>query len=287
VRQCLVALSDSTEMLRRLMNYRFDGGGLCGYNFGNLFLSALEKINGSFTKGVMEAADILDVKGDVIPVSEGNMRLHIKLANGKVLVGENNLDHNQNIRKIGIKKVFLKPRVRANKKALKAIEQADFIIIGPGDHFGSIISNLLVDGITGAIKHSKAKVIYNVNLTNKKGQTDNWDLDRYVFEINGYIGENRVNFATHNSQKVSRYLATKYVRREGSSAIVVLKDKTKKRPFAVIGGNFLYEKSVPAVRGDADADTRSFIRHDSDRLARTTMFLIDPEMNRKFVKKIL
>ncbi|EKE21203.1 MAG: hypothetical protein ACD_7C00311G0003 [uncultured bacterium] len=180
IRQCLVALSNSSDTLRELMNYRFENGGLKGHNFGNILLSALEKIQGSFSLGVKEATHILGVQGQVIPVSEDEMNLYIKLKNDKILVGEKQLDHNNDVRKYGIKKVYLKPSAQADREALSAIKKADIIIIGPGDHHGSIIPNLLVSGISEAIRKSKAKVIYNCNLTNKKGQTENFDVDKYA-----------------------------------------------------------------------------------------------------------
>ncbi|KKW06083.1 MAG: hypothetical protein UY41_C0036G0006, partial [Candidatus Moranbacteria bacterium GW2011_GWE1_49_15] len=88
VRQCLVALSDSSKILRELMNYRFENGGLKGHSFGNLFLSALEKINGGFSAGVEEASKILNVKGEVIPVTDQDTKLYMELLNGDKLRGE-------------------------------------------------------------------------------------------------------------------------------------------------------------------------------------------------------
>ena len=88
IRQCLVALSNSSDTLRELMNYRFENGGLEGHNFGNILLSALEKIKGNFSLGVKEATHILGVKGEVIPVSEEDMNLYIKLNRDKILIGE-------------------------------------------------------------------------------------------------------------------------------------------------------------------------------------------------------
>ena len=165
IRQCLVALSDSSDKLRDLMNYRFPTNGdsdldkemrgLAGHSFGNLLLSALEKINGNFIDGVREAAKILNIKGQVLPVSEKDMNLAIELNNGKIIIGEKYLDHNKQIRKHSVKKVFLKPQISANKKVLKVIKNADIIILGPGDHYGSIIPNLLVKGVAKTICKSK------------------------------------------------------------------------------------------------------------------------------------
>lgn len=288
VRQCLVALSDSSKELRELMNYRFKNGGLEGHNFGNLFLSALEKISGSFSKGIAEAIKILNAKGEVIPVSEKSMRLFIKLKNGKLIKGENELDHNREINKAGIDEVFLCPKVRANAKALEKIKNADLIVIGPGDFYGSIVPNLLVGGICEAIKKSKAAVVFNCNLTNKKGQTDDFDLDTYVSEINNYIGKDRIQYATFNTKKPLAVLIKKYEKREGRGMAVSFNEKKHtQRKFKVVRADILDEKKIKTNKKDAIADTRSFIRHDSHKLAKILMILLELGDYENVIKEII
>ena len=270
-RQCLTALSDSSEMLRKLMDYRFEGGKLKGHTFGNLFLSALEKINGGFYRGVEAAAKILDVKGEVIPVSEENMRLRIELNSGKILAGENQLDHNIEVRSHGIKRVFLRPQVRAHRRAVEKILSADFVIIGPGDLHGSIIPNLIVTGISEAVRKTKAKIIFNCNLTNKKGQTENFSLDDYVNAVEKYIGRGRIGSVVFNNKKLNSDLADKYEKREGRSSIVRIKDAVGDRSYEIISADVLNNKKIRRVKSDAISSTRSFIRHDSDKLAKVLM----------------
>lgn len=268
VRQCLVALSESSKKLRNLMNYRFEKGALRGHNFGNLFLSALEKINGNFLKGIASASEILKVNGKIIPVSEGDMRLLIKLKNGKILQGEKELDSNKEIRKIGIKNISLESKVKPNWQAISAIKKADIIIIGPGDFFGSILPNLLIKEIGEAIEKSKASVIFVCNLTNKKGQTEGFDLDKYATEINKFIGQNRINFVLFNDKKPAADLIKKYERQEGKNSRVLW--GKRKKEFKVIKVDLLSKKRVK-IKGkalDAIARYRSFIRHDSDKLAK-------------------
>lgn len=276
VRQCLVALSDSSEMLRKLMNYRFDKGGLKGHNFGNLFLSALEKINGNFSKGIEEAIKILNVKGEVIPVTNTDTNLFMELKNGKKLRGEEDINHNFNIEKVGIKKNYLFPRAKANKKAIKKITAADVIVIGPGNHYCSIIPNLLVDGICEAIKKSRAKIVFNCNLTNKKGQTEDFDLDRYVLEINKYIGKNRIDFAIFNTKKPAGNLIKKYEKQEGKNMIVNFDEKDNHgRKFKVIKADMISRKKIKNNSNDPISDNRSFIRHDGAKLAKVLMNIIE------------
>jgi uncharacterized cofD-like protein len=287
-RQCLVALSDSTDELRALMNYRFDQGGLAGHNFGNLFLSALEKINNSFSKGVAEAAKILDVQGEVIPVSEKNMRLHIKLKNGEVLLGESQLDHNDKIRKIGLDEIFLKPKIGANKKALEKIMTADAIFIGPGDLYGSILPNILVGGIAEAIKKTKAKIFLNCNLTNKKGQTDDYKISDYVRVIESLIGKNKINFVIFNSEKIPKKLIEKYEKREGVGSVIVFDIvSNEKRNYKIILADILRKEEIKFLKEDIIASSRSFIRHDSDKLAKVLMMLLEIGDYNSIIKEII
>lgn len=287
IRQCLVALSNSSDTLRELMNYRFENGGLEGHNFGNILLSALEKIKGGFSLGVKEAINILGVKGMVIPVSEDDMNLYIKLKSNKILIGEKQLDHNLEVRKYGIKKVSLKPRAIANPDALRAIKEADMIVIGPGDHYGSIVPNLLVDGISNAIRKSKAKVVYNCNLTNKKGQTEDFDVDKYVDEMNNFLAGNRIDYVVFPFDEPPAELKKKYERREGKKSVVAFnKDKKSKRSYKVVRADILNKNIIRKNKNDKIADTRSFIRHDSDKLARVLVDILEIG-NKRLIKEIL
>ncbi|MFZ2193747.1 MAG: gluconeogenesis factor YvcK family protein [Candidatus Moraniibacteriota bacterium] len=272
VRQCLVALSESSETLRKLMNYRFKQGGLKGHNFGNIFLSALEKVSGNFEKGVEEASKILNIKGKVIPVINKSVRMHIKLKNGKIIIGENNLDHNEEIRRIGLEKIFLKPIVPANRKALEKIKKADLIIIGPGDYYGSIMPNLLAKNIPEAINNSRARIIYVCNLTNKKGQTDNFSLEKYTSEINKMLGSSKIDTVIFNNKKINPSLIKKYETREGKSSVVKKMEEVKLR-YKIIEADIIRNIRIEAIKNG-----QSFIRHDSDKLAKVIMKIMNKKI---------
>src|SRR5277367_4148896 len=149
VRQCLVALSNSSRLMRSLMNYRFENGGLGGHSFGNLLLSALEKVTGSFEKAVEEAGKILYIRGKVIPVTTNQVRLKMVLANRKVLEGEKEVYLSQEIDQ-GYTTIYLEPDPKANPRAIDEIMNADLIVLGPGGLYTSLIPNLLVEGISDA-----------------------------------------------------------------------------------------------------------------------------------------
>jgi uncharacterized cofD-like protein len=260
VRRALVALSRSEKLLANLFNYRFDKGALNGHNFGNLLITALERITGSFESALSEAGKLLNTRGEVIPVTLGNTNLYALLEDGKVIEGEADIDvpkHNANLK---IEKVYLKPKVKANKKALSAIREADLIIIGPGDLYTSIIPNLLVRGIPEAIKKSRAKKVYICNLTTKFGETNNFTSPDFVCSLERYLGKNILDFVIINTKKPTKERILKYEKEK--AAFVKCQNKNfMNRKIKIIKGNFLRKKG--------------FIRHDPERLAKVLLKILE------------
>jgi uncharacterized cofD-like protein len=265
VRQCLVALSESSDVMRELMNYRFGEGNLRGHSFGNLFLSALEKIKGSFSEGVAEAMRILSVKGDIFPVVNQNLRLIADCEKGKKIVGQDKINHSK---LPGVCKIKFSSKAIANKKAARKVLQADAVIIGPGNHYCSVLPNIAVKGFAAAIKKTKAKVIYVCNLTNKKGHTTGWSLNDYVDSVEKYIGKGRIDYVIFYNKKPNKKLVEKYEKQEGCDVLVKL-DETKQMSCKVVLRNIVSNKQVKYSSADVVASQRSFIRHDSIRLAKT------------------
>ena len=270
LRQCLVALSDSPEIMRKVFNYRFDKGSLAGHNLGNLLLSAMEKITGNNLKALKEISAILKIKGRVMPVSLESSNLKIDLNNGLKLVGEDRINHNYALDAIGIKKIFLDPLPIVNPEAVRAIMTADYIIIGPGNFYCSLIPNLLIPKISQAISKSHAKLIYVANLVNKRGHTSNFSLDDYVQYLQKYLKGRPIDFVIYNTQKPSIALLKKY-RKEGDEWLDLKYTKTKgsrSRSYpTIIQADILKNSFYKPMSEDHISNTRSFIRHDSDKLA--------------------
>lgn len=287
VRQCLVALSESEKSFRKLLNYRFEKGKLKGHSFGNLFLSALEKIEGNFADGLKEAMKILNVRGEILPVTKQEANLCIELENGKILRGENKINHS-NIRKFGIKKIFYQPRIRANSGALEKIKKADVIAIGPGNHYCSILPNLIIPEIGEAISKSRAKIVFNCNLTNKKGHTEKFSLDDYADDIEKYIGKGRIDYVTFNGKIPEKKLIEKYEKQEGKNILVGLGEKQKnQRRYEIIKSDLLSQKKPQYSKSDKLASKRAFIRHDSDKLTELIMFISEIKNYKKIIKTII
>ncbi len=271
VRQCLVALSDASDEMRALMNYRFANGGFKGHSFGNLFLSALEKTHKNFLEGVRTAMDILKVSGEVIPVTGSDVHLRMELGDGTFLEGEDIIDH-AHFQDKGVKKLSFRERIKANPRAVGRILNADIVVIGPGDLYGSILANLIVPEIAKAIRKTRAKVIYNANLTNKKGHTSGFSVDDYADAIENAIGKGRIDFVTLNTKKPPEKLIQKYSRQEGKGFLAEFNEAKKpNRTYRLIRGDFLKDGIPKKAKGDALANSRSFIRHDADKLAKAIM----------------
>lgn len=261
VRRALVALSESdNEMLSTLFNYRFDAGkGLKGHSFGNLILTALERITGRFDKAIEEAGKLLAVNGRVIPVALRPTRLSVELENGAIIRGETNIDVPKHDGRLQIMKAWLTPGVPANKEALRAIAAADLIVIGPGDLYTSIIPNLLARGIPAALKSTRGKVAYMVNLMTKFGETNGFRAADFVQTVERYTGPGVLDYIVLNNHRPSPARLRAYTE-EGANYV-----KSNLSPAAS-------ERWIP-INADL-LRPRGFLRHDPDKTARILRRLV-------------
>lgn len=275
VRQCLVALSTSSDLMRELMDYRFSSSGsLGGHSFGNLLLSALEKVTGKFELAVEEVGKILAIQGKVIPVTTHKVRLKMWLNSGKILEGEKNIYLSEEIKE-GYSQILLEPChtvfsdepicPEANPHALSAIKEADLIVFGPGGLYTSLIPNLLVPGISEAIQKSSAKKIYVANLMNRKGQTEGFKVGDYLSEIAKFMGKDLFDIVLVNSESPPEELIEAYAE-QGDLIENDLKEK-RVRAACLLG--------KIASSSDGDLIKRSLIRHRPDLLAKEIMKIAD------------
>jgi len=274
LRQCMVALAgqDSDETLRKLFTYRYGQGvGISGMTFGNLFMAALADIyKGDQKKAIEKTCEILGVKGQIIPVTFDKTNLVATYENGKQVLGEHEIDEPTEAQgKYKITNLELIPRAAINKDVIKAIESADFVILGPGDFYTSVLPNVIIDGVTASLKKTKAKIIFVMNLMTKFGQTSGFTALDFVREINKYVGRNPDIVIINNSNNFPKNILAKY-KAEGSepvkddlngiSGVRVVRKK--------LVSNKFYEKPK------SDKLKRSLIRHDSARLAKAVIDLL-------------
>lgn len=268
IRQCLVALSDAPVELRELFNYRFPKSTFEGHSFGNLFLSAVEKMSDSFDEAIRIAGDVLRIRGKVIPITLDNCRL-IMHQNGKKYTGE----HLISKQTISPEAEFsVTPPAHAHKDAVEAIAKANLIVIAPGNLYRSIIPNFLVDGIPEAIKKSRAKVVYVSNLVNKPKETAGFSVDDHVKAIEKYLGQGLIRYVLYNTDEPSPELLKRYTS-EGEIPVTYDAKAFKQAPYRAIAGSFLSHAKTKRSKNDTLLQ-RSFIRHDAQAVARAVQKLI-------------
>ena len=273
VARCLVALSSSDKLMRTLMDYRFENGKLEGFRFGNLLLSALEKMTGSFDSAVEKVSDILRINGRVIPSTLDKVHLMTKVGND-IIKGEEKIQ----MTKLNgsMEYIWLEPVARANPKALAALRAADAIIIGPGGHYTSLVTNLLVRGIPEAIVKSDAKKIFVCNLMTKKEHTQDYSVADYTAEIEKYLGGS-VDTVIFNNKMPSEDLLKRYAR-EGDSVTSWEKVPEGRE---LVGANLLTGRETSFKKIGTPNAEASLVRHDSAKLAAAIARILGVRKRRK------
>lgn len=271
VRQCLVALSDSPKV-RDLFQYRFDTGTFDGHSFGNVLLSALEKITGDFSQAVETASEILRIRGTVIPATLDNIRLKMEWPDKSlVLHGERVIDNEYFQYDPRRAQLSVVPAARANPMALAAIEQADVIVVAPGDLYTSLGPLLVIDGMSEALLKTKAKVFYVANLVSKQGQTDGFTVSDHASEIERFGGGGFLDYVLYNQQAPTEEIAKRY-EEEGGYVTQADIENLSAAHYEAVGGDFLGPMAA-AAKGDSLIGHRSLIRHDAKAVAKLILEL--------------
>lgn len=268
LRQCLVALSEASELWRKLFLYRFETGDLEGHNFGNIFLSALEKVTTNYDEVMDTVSYVLKTKGHVIPVTYEKTHVCAKYESGKVIVGETHIDEG-NTEKTRIVDAYLDPVVKSNNKAVERLQTTDYLVVGPGDLYTSIIPVLLVDDLKTKIKNSKTKVIYMLNLVTKTGQTTNYTARDHVADLTKYLGREPDYIFVNNGEILPEVLEWYTSHHEHP-----VEDDLNPDNFSgtIIRTDLVDRKQF--TKPDADKLSRSILRHDSDKLAEELLKII-------------
>ncbi len=199
LRRALSALSENKE-LKKEFNFRYKTGKEKGHVSGNLFLLNLTKKLGSEKKAILEAHKILEIKGEVLPVTYDRVNIVAETKKGKKIVGEDKIDTAKSF--LDIKNIYLSPLAKLNPSIKKVIQKADVILIGPGDLYTSVLCNFLVSGLRDEVRKSKAKKIWINNLTNKLSETNGFQLKDYLNEIDKYLGLDIIDYVIYQNKPV-------------------------------------------------------------------------------------
>ncbi len=251
IRKVIASLAETEPLVEKLINYRFQNGdGLSGHTIGNLLLTALTNITGNVSEGVEALGKVLNLKGKVIPLTEDNVTLMAHMEDGDIVEGERNIT----LDKRKIKDVFYKEKPIVNKDAIKAIKEADLIVLSMGSIYTSIIPNLICKEITDAIDSNKNSVMYVSNIVTQPGETDNFKVSDHIRVINNQLGKKKIDVVVANNSKIDKQLALKYSTLEQKDPVLLDYDKLK-------------QENIKIIEDDLVVIEDNMLRHDVMKLA--------------------
>lgn len=258
IRNCILALADTEPLMEDLLQYRFTEGSLKGQCFGNLFLAAMAGISENFEDAVQKMSSVLAVKGKVLPVTLDDMKLVAELENGEIIEGESKIPSEVIVRNTRIKKIAIKPiDAKPLEEAIKAINNADVIIMGPGSLYTSIIPNLLVKGIPEAICKSPAKKVYISNVMTQPGETDGFKVSNHLKVLMDYGVAENIDYVIANNGIIPPGIKEKYAKE--NAELVVLDYEN------------ISNLNVNVIEADLIKITKRYVKHNAEKLAELIM----------------
>jgi len=253
VRNCIVALAENDNALRRILDFRFDRGELEGHSLGNLMLVAVTELCGDFRLAVEEMNNLLAIRGRVLPVTTDHVMLAGETKDKKVVYGELEISKNGS----NLNEIWLEPEeTKPLKEILEAIDESDMIILGPGSLFTSVIPNLLIQEFADKIKKSKTPKVYVCNLMTQPNETEGMNIVQHVEWIRGAMGC-VPDYVLVNIAPIPENLLEKY-KKDGALPLLLDRyqaDKIKRMGCEIIEGEFV------------EVTKDNVVRHDSQKLA--------------------
>ncbi|WP_017654620.1 gluconeogenesis factor YvcK family protein [Fortiea contorta] len=257
IRNCLAALADEEKLLTELFQYRFRAGdGLTGHSFGNLFLTAMSDITGDLERAVAASSKVLAVRGQVLPATLSDVRLWAELADGRRIEGESNIPKaGGKITKVGC----IPANPPALPAAIKAIKEADYIIIGPGSLYTSLIPNLLVPEIADAIAQTTSLRIYICNIMTQPGETEGYSVADHIRAIDAAVGNRRLFDAVLVHKKSPSVKSLIRYAEQNSHPVFLDREAVTQLGRRIVPANVLFE------------DETGYVRHNPQKLARVLL----------------
>ena len=255
IRQCIAALAEAEPLMSKLFQYRFtEGTGLEGHSFGNLFLVAMSEVTGNFETAIHEASRVLNVRGSILPSTLEDVTLSARTHENEMVHGEHNITE----RGSAIRELFINPAgAEAHPDAVRAILDADLVVIGPGSLYTSVLPNLLVGGIQKALMASEARRIFVCNVATQQGETDGFTVADHLEALERHAGDGVIHAVVANNN-IAHALPEAW----HSSAVPVNRDGMAAFP------------GVRLVLADVVAEENRY-RHDPEKLAAMVMRMYD------------
>lgn len=243
-RNCLAALAAHSSPLSRVLQYRFtQGNHLSGHTVGNLVLAALTQMTGDFATAVEQLGGMLGICGRVFPSTSEDVTLTAEFTSGDIARGETDIVS----RCTPIRRLSLERPVRPLPDALRALVNADAVIVGPGSLYTSLLPNLLVGGLAPTLSGANGVRIYVANLMTQRGETDGFSLEDHLRVIREHAGARLFDYVLVNSKPLSEF-ATREQRRQGAEAVLCPDGDTTADGIRIVRGEFVTELQGGEVR---------------------------------------
>jgi len=259
IRNCLVALADAPALMRDLFQFRFDKNSeFSGHSFGNLFLTVMTRLTGDFEKAIKETSKVLALRGQVIPSTLGDVTLVAHYKDGSMVAGEERIPK----AKKAISSVSLTPeQPLATPDAIKAIKDAQIIVLGPGSLYTSIIPNLLIKEISREITASEAIKVYVCNVMTQPGETDGYSVSDHIKALVSHSSGRILDYCVVNNGEVPEEVLKRY---SGENSLLVVNDRKN-----------IENLGYRVVEEDFSMIQDGVIRHDAEKLAKIILSFIE------------
>jgi len=233
IRRVIVSLSETESLAQELFNYRFKTNGeLNGHTVGNLILTAASEITGNLSDGIEEMSSLFNLKGKVVPLTEDNVTLMGEMEDGSIVKGEAEITLSEK----RIKRVFYEEEPIITPLAIKAIREADYIILSMGSIYTSVIPNIISKSVIDEIDKSNAKIMYVSNMMTQPGETDDFKVSDHINLLNSYLGEKHIDTVFVNDKTISEEILNKYQNEEQKDQVIV--DYENIKGVNVVNDNF-------------------------------------------------
>ncbi len=250
IRNVLTALADVEPLMSDMLKYRFQKGeGLAGHSLGNLILAAMTDISGDFVTAVRELSRVFAVRGEVLPAAEQAVVLHAEMEDGEIVTGESKIPEAGK----RIKRIFLEPdHVEPLPEAVRAIQQADAILIGPGSLYTSLLPNLLVPKLADAILASDALRLFICNVMTQPGETDNYAVSDHLNAIYEHVGHRLFDYVLVNNEPIPLKVQQRYAE-QGAKPVKLDQDEVEAMGYRIIADKMVMYGT--------------YLRHDAEMLS--------------------
>lgn len=261
IKDSMVALSRDEEEMSKLLNLKLQYGGGKPLTFGDVFLLGMKNLHTDFSKSVEKSGDILNMTGKVLPVTQDKIEICAELSDGTIVNGKNKIPETVVGNMETINRIFINPsNTKVTSSVVKAIREADAIIIGPGSLYTEVIPNLLIKGVSRAIKESEGFKIYISNIMTEPGQTSNYKLSDHIEAIKRHIGEASIDYCIYDSGEIM----PEYIRKYNLKGSEVLEQDIQRAK----------AEGVKIIKRDLATVEDNRIVHDSKALANAIIELI-------------